>query len=157
MEQQLQQQQHQAEMAAAERLRRNYMVKEVQRLNKKWEERHQRQAKLKEEKEVRMRTDHKNPNWEFLAKIREYRNSIEFRPLRESDPVEDHQITVCIRKRLLSKKEVARGEPDVISVPSKNQIVVHEPRLTMDLTKFLENQHFRFDYAFYETCCNDLV
>jgi hypothetical protein len=36
--------------------------------------------------------------------LREYRNSIEFRPLRESDPVEDHQITVCIRKRPLNKK-----------------------------------------------------
>ena len=36
--------------------------------------------------------------------FREYRNSIEFRPLRESDPVEDHQITVCIRKRPLNKK-----------------------------------------------------
>jgi kinesin family protein 2/24 len=27
----------------------------------------------------------------------------------------------------------------------------------VDLTKFLENQHFRFDYAFDETCCNELV
>jgi len=36
--------------------------------------------------------------------FREYRNGIEFRPLRESDPVEDHQITVCIRKRPLNKK-----------------------------------------------------
>lgn len=89
--------------------------------------------------------------------IREYRNSIEFRPLRESDPVEDHQITVCIRKRPLNKKEVARKEVDVISVPNKDQIVVHEPKLKVDLTKFLENQHFRFDYAFDETCSNELV
>jgi kinesin family protein 2/24 len=36
--------------------------------------------------------------------LREYRNGIEFRPLRETDPVEDHQITVCIRKRPLNKK-----------------------------------------------------
>jgi hypothetical protein len=27
----------------------------------------------------------------------------------------------------------------------------------VDLTKFLENQHFRFDYAFDETCSNELV
>jgi kinesin family protein 2/24 len=52
---------------------------------------------------------------------------------------------------------VARKEVDVISVPSKDQIVVHEPKLKVDLTKFLENQHFRFDYAFDETCGNDLV
>lgn len=160
LQQQLQQQQ-QAAMAAAQagagRGRRSNVVKEVERLKKNREERRQRQAELKEEKEVLMSMDPGNPNWEFLAMIREYRNSIEFRPLRESDPVEDHQITVCIRKRPLNKKEVTRKEVDVISVPSKDQIVVHEPKLKVDLTKFLENQHFRFDYAFDETCGNDLV
>jgi hypothetical protein len=53
--------------------------------------------------------------------------------------------------------EMGRKEVDVISVPSKDQIVVHEPKLKVDLTKFLENQHFRVDYAFDETCGNDLV
>jgi kinesin family protein 2/24 len=101
--------------------------------------------------------DHENPNWRFLPMIREYCNSIEFRPLWESDPVECHDITVCIRKRTLNKKELARKEPDVISVPSENQNYVHEPRLKVDLTKFSENQHFIFDYAFDETCSNDLV
>jgi kinesin family protein 2/24 len=71
--------------------------------------------------------------------------------------VEDHQITVCIRKRPLNKKEMSRKEVDVISVPKKDQIVVHEPKLKVDLTKFLVNQHFRFDYAFDETCSNELV
>jgi kinesin family protein 2/24 len=52
---------------------------------------------------------------------------------------------------------VARKEVDVISVPNKDQIVVHEPKLKVDLTKFLENQHFRFDYSFDETCSNELV
>jgi kinesin family protein 2/24 len=58
---------------------------------------------------------------------------------------------------LLLVAEVARKEVDVISVPNRDQIVVHEPKLKVDLTKFLENQHFRFDYAFDETCCNELV
>jgi hypothetical protein len=31
-----------------------------------------------------------NPSWEFLSLITEYTNSVEFRPLRESDPIEDH-------------------------------------------------------------------
>jgi kinesin family protein 2/24 len=104
-----------------------------------------------------MRMDNENPNWEFLAMIREYRNSIEFRPLLDSDPVEVHKFTVCTRKRPFDKNEVGRKEPDVITVPSKNQVVVHEPKLEVNLTKFLENQHFIFDYAFDETCCNDLV
>jgi kinesin family protein 2/24 len=89
--------------------------------------------------------------------IREYRDSIEFHPLRESEPVEDHQITACIRKRPLNKREVTRKEVAVISVPSKYEIVVHQPKLKVELTKLLENQHYRFDYAFDETCCNELV
>lgn len=93
----------------------------------------------------------------YYCVFREYQNSIEFRPLRETDAVEDHQITVCVRKRPLNKKEITRKEVDVISVPSKDQMVVHEPRAKVDLTKYLENQIFRFDYAFDETCNNEIV
>jgi hypothetical protein len=74
-----------------------------------------------------------HPNWEFQATNRDYRNDIEFRTLRETDPVEDHQITVFIRKRPLNMKEVG-----VISVPNKRQIVVQEPKFKVDLTKFLD-------------------
>ncbi|XP_063990933.1 kinesin-like protein Klp10A isoform X3 [Diachasmimorpha longicaudata] len=137
--------------------RRSNVVKEVERLKKNREERRQRQAELKEEKEALMNMDPGNPNWEFLAMIREYQNSIDFRPLRETDAVEDHQITVCVRKRPLNRKEANRKEVDVISVPSKDQMVVHEPKSKVDLTKYLENQLFRFDYAFDETCTNEIV
>lgn len=137
--------------------KRSNVVKEVEKLKKNREERRQRQAELKEEKEALMNIDPGNPNWEFLGMIRDYRSAIEFRPLRESDPVEDHQITVCVRKRPLNKKETGRKEVDVITVPSKDQIVVHEPKNKVDLTKYLDNQIFRFDYAFDETCSNELV
>ncbi|KYN27044.1 Kinesin-like protein Klp10A [Trachymyrmex cornetzi] len=158
-QQQQQQQQQLQQQAQVEngRGRRSNVVKEVERLKKNREERRQRQAELKEEKEALMNLDPGNPNWEFLAMIREYQNSIEFRPLRETDAVEDHQITVCVRKRPLNKKEHARKEIDVISVPSKDQMVVHEPKSKVDLTKYLENQIFRFDYAFDETCNNEIV
>lgn len=52
---------------------------------------------------------------------------------------------------------LGRKEVDVISVPSKNQLIVHEPKLKVDLTKYLENQYFRFDYVFDDTCTNELV
>lgn len=179
LQSQQQQQQQQQVQADNGRVRRSNVVKEVERLKKNREERRQRQAELKEEKEALMNLDPGNPNWEFLAMIRsvpvlsflawyhsrrwrlsvdrEYQNSIEFRPLRETDSVEDHQITVCVRKRPLNKKEIARKEVDVISVPSKDQMVVHEPKAKVDLTKYLENQIFRFDYAFDETCNNEIV
>ncbi|XP_022115689.1 kinesin-like protein Klp10A isoform X3 [Pieris rapae] len=138
-------------------VRRSNVVKEVERLKENREKRRQRQAELKEEKEALMNMDPGNPNWEFLAMIREYQSSIEFRPLLGNEPVEDHQITVCVRKRPLNKKEVGKKEVDVISVPTKDQMIVHEPKNKVDLTKYLENQKFRFDYAFDDSCTNEIV
>lgn len=79
------------------------------------------------------------------------------KPLNEGDSIEEHTITVCVRKRPLNKKEMARKEVDVITIPSKNQLIVHEPKTKVDLTRYLDNQFFRFDYAFDETCSNEMV
>ena len=45
----------------------------------------------------------------------------------------------------------------MITCPNKDQVIVHEPKTKVDLTKYLENQHFRFDYAFNESSSNELV
>ncbi|XP_060515811.1 kinesin-like protein Klp10A isoform X2 [Cylas formicarius] len=137
--------------------RRSNVVKEVEKLKKNREERRQRQAEEKEAKEAFLKMDPGNPHWELLNMIADCRRGLEIKPLSENDPVEDHQITVCVRKRPLNKKEVARKEVDVITIPSKNQLIVHEPKNKVDLTRYLENQLFRFDYAFDETCSNELV
>ena len=111
--------------------RRSNVVKEVEKLQKKREERRAKQAEQKVQREELMNLDPGNPNWEFLAMIRyatysrtsraycfvalsisecgllycrEYRMSFEMRPLQDGDPIEDHQITVCVRKRPLNKK-----------------------------------------------------
>ncbi|XP_059485969.1 kinesin-like protein KIF2A isoform X2 [Neocloeon triangulifer] len=137
--------------------RRSNVVKEVERLKKNREERRLKQAELKENKEALMNQDPGNPNWEFMGMIRDYQAGLDFQPLRATDNVETHQITVCVRKRPLSKKELNRKEVDVITVPTKDQMVVHEPKQKVDLTKYLENQHFRFDYAFDDTTSNEMV
>merc|ERR1739844_261413 len=98
-----------------------------------------------------------NPNWEFLCMIREYQESLDFNPLQDGDDFIEHQITVCVRKRPLSKKEIKKKEVDVICTPNQNQVIVHEPKTKVDLTKYLDNKHFRFDYAFDETASNELV
>ncbi|XP_037778396.1 kinesin-like protein KIF2A isoform X1 [Penaeus monodon] len=137
--------------------RRSNVVKEVDRIQKKREERRKQQAEKKEEKEALMNLDPGNPQWEFLNMIREFRSQLEFRTLKDGDPLEEHQITVAVRKRPLNKKETGRREIDVITIPKRNTLYVHEPRTKVDLTKFLENQNFRFDYAFDESCNNELV
>ena len=57
----------------------------------------------------------------------------------------------------MNKKEKARKEVDVVTIPNKDQTIVHEPKTKVDLTKYLDNQHFRFDYAFDDSCTNELV
>lgn len=137
--------------------RRSYVVKEVERLKENREKRRARQAEIKEEKNALMNQDPGNPNWETAQMIREYQNTLEFNPLTDGQAIEDHQITVCVRKRPLSRKENNRKEIDVISVPRKDTLIVHEPRHKVDLTKFLENHKFRFDYAFDDRCDNAMV
>ena len=57
----------------------------------------------------------------------------------------------------MSKKEKNRKECDVITCPNKDQVIVHEPKTKVDLTKYLDNQHFRYDYVFEENADNSLV
>jgi len=44
-----------------------------------------------------------------------------------------------------------------VTVPNKETVIVHEPKQKVDLTKYLDNQTFYFDYAFDETSDNDIV
>ncbi|EDW86283.1 uncharacterized protein Dwil_GK17268 [Drosophila willistoni] len=137
--------------------RRSHALKEVERLKENREKRRARQAEMKEEKVALMNQDPGNPNWETAQMIREYQSTLEFVPLMDGQVADDHQITVCVRKRPISRKEVNRKEIDVISVPRKDMLIVHEPRNKVDLTKLLENHKFRFDYAFNDTCDNAMV
>lgn len=138
--------------------RRSNCVKEIERLKKNREE---RRAQQQEQREMKLRlqqeVDPGNPNWEFIQMIREYQSDLDFKGLTMSDPVMDHQICVCVRKRPLSKKELTKKEIDVIIVPKGDYCVVHEPKLKVDLTKYLENHKFWFDYAFDENANNELV
>lgn len=45
----------------------------------------------------------------------------------------------------------------MITIPSKDVVMVHEPKQKVDLTRYLENQTFRFDYAFDDSATNEMV
>jgi len=53
--------------------------------------------------------------------------------------------------------ELERKEIDVVTIPHKDVVIVHEPKQKVDLTKFLENQTFRFDYSFDENSTNEMI
>ncbi|KAK1801483.1 hypothetical protein P4O66_022747 [Electrophorus voltai] len=135
--------------------RKSNCVKEVEKLQEKRERRRLQQQELREKRAQEVDTT--VPNYEIMQMIRDFRASLEYRPLTATDLIEEHRICVCVRKRPVNKKELAAKELDVITIPSKDVVMVHEPKQKVDLTRFLENQTFRFDYAFDDSSTNEMV
>ncbi|XP_029417165.1 kinesin-like protein KIF2C [Nannospalax galili] len=135
--------------------RKSCIVKEMEKMKNKREEKRAQNSEIRIKRAQEY--DSSFPNWEFARMIKEFRTTMECHPLTVTDPIEEHRICVCVRKRPLNKQELAKKEIDVISVPSKCLLLVHEPKLKVDLTKYLENQAFCFDFAFDETASNEVV
>lgn len=130
-------------------------MKEVEKLQEKRERRRLQQQELREKRAQEVDTT--IPNYEIMQMIREFRASLDYWPLTTADLIEEHRICVCVRKRPLNKKELAMKDLDVITIPSKDVVMVHEPKQKVDLTRYLENQTFRFDYAFDDSTTNEMV
>ncbi|XP_023514850.1 kinesin-like protein KIN-13A [Cucurbita pepo subsp. pepo] len=67
------------------------------------------------------------------------------------------KIKVVVRKRPLNKKELARKEDDIVSVCDNASLTVHEPKLKVDLTAYVEKHEFCFDAVLDEHVTNDEV
>ncbi|CAI5650530.1 unnamed protein product [Oreochromis niloticus] len=135
--------------------RKSNCVKEVEKLQEKRERRRLQQQELREKRAQEVDTT--IPNYEIMYMIRDFRASLDYRPLTTADLIEEHRICVCVRKRPLNKKELSMKDLDVITIPSKDVVMVHEPKQKVDLTRYLENQTFRFDYAFDDSTTNEMV
>ncbi|XP_030632578.1 kinesin-like protein KIF2A isoform X5 [Chanos chanos] len=143
------------EIKRSDARRKSNCVKEVEKLQEKRERRRLQQQELREKRAQEVDTT--IPNYEIMQMIRDFRASLDYRPLTTADLIEEHRICVCVRKRPLNKKELSVKELDVITIPSKDVVMVHEPKQKVDLTRFLENQTFRFDYAFDDSATNEMV
>src|SRR5690348_370706 len=44
-----------------------------------------------------------------------------------------------------------------MTIPDKDHVIVHQPQVKVDLTKYLDNNVFRFDYTFDENTTNEMV
>ena len=72
-----------------------------------------------------------------------------YQPEEHTD-IDNSKIFVVVRKRPLSKKEIANGEIDCISCLNP-KITVHECKIKIDgITKYLEDHEFFFDNTFNE-------
>eukprot|EP01032_Pedospumella_encystans_P016102 gene16102-18386_t len=72
-------------------------------------------------------------------------------------PIVDMAIRVVVRKRPISKRELGQGDRDVMEVGRRGQVLIHEPKTKVDLTKIIETQEFRFDDAFEAHETNEVI
>ncbi|XP_048343387.1 kinesin-like protein KIF2A [Sphaerodactylus townsendi] len=136
-------------------------VLEVERLRERREKRRQEVLERRAQREAgHVRAD-------AIAMIDGYRAALmrdgaEPAPLAQACPAEgggggsgnSRKISVCVRKRPLNDRE---ADLDVVTIPCPDVVVVHEARQRFDLTRYLENQTFRFDRAFDEAATNESV
>ena len=139
--------------------RQSLVVGNIAKIEEKRKQMRQEHAQQRQQNKQRRQKYQHNSNWEYAEFVDEYRNGIEMNPLQKGDPLlpRDRRITVAVRKRPVNNKESERGEVDCCSVTTKDIIMVHEPKQKVDLTKYLENQEFRFDYIFNQDSDNELV
>ncbi|XP_061488730.1 kinesin-like protein KIF2C isoform X2 [Rhineura floridana] len=141
--------------AAIQARRKSNIVKEMEKMKNKREEKRAQFSEIRNKRAQEY--DSSCPNWDFARMVKEYRATIVCQSISMNDPIEEHRICVCVRKRPLNKQELGKKECDIITVVSKNSILVHEPKMKVDLTKYLENQPFRFDFSFDEKASNEMV
>ncbi|KAF4350476.1 hypothetical protein G4B88_018032 [Cannabis sativa] len=68
------------------------------------------------------------------------------------------KIKVVVRKRPLNKREMSKKEEDIITIaPNSNCLTVHETKLKVDLTEYVEKHEFVFDAVLDEDVSNDEV
>ncbi|KAI9019374.1 P-loop containing nucleoside triphosphate hydrolase protein [Phycomyces nitens] len=60
----------------------------------------------------------------------------------------NQKIRVCVRKRPMNKKEVDRSEKDIAPLLNSRSIQINEPKLKLDLTRYIEQHTFVFDDVF---------
>merc|ERR1712137_1038707 len=79
-------------------------------------------------------------------------------PTTQQFPVETRgskntRVDVVVRKRPLSRRELEGGQHDVIACTG-NKVIVREPKLKVDLTRYVEEHVFPFDCSFDENATN---
>ena len=139
---------------AEEIRRKSNVVKEIEKIK---QNRDKRRANQEEKRQKINEIDTSVPAWEFANMITEFRATLDFTRVTANESVQDLRICVCVRKRPINKKEISKKDIDCLTMPNKDICLVHLPKLKVDLTKYLDNQKFRFDFAFDEQTPNDLV
>ena len=142
-------------------------LSEIQRLQKEREERRRQADLAKQERaadEQRNRENGTPGDVDFQRMIRSFREQCPVPQPHQAGG--DMKINICIRKRPISQKEIAKHDYDSLTCLNP-QVIVHDCKLKVDgISKYLENNPFEFDHSFheenttrelYECCVKQLV
>ncbi|KAJ1727416.1 hypothetical protein LPJ61_004581 [Coemansia biformis] len=78
-------------------------------------------------------------------------------PVREALSNLNDKIRVCVRKRPLTGKEKEKGEKDIVQPTGSRSLAVMEPKVKVDMTRYIEESRFSFDEVFGEHADNTQV
>ena len=109
--------------------------------------------KLKSEREANNELQGIKVDVDFQAMVETEMKKVQ--PSRQHIFADQMKISVCFKKRPVFHHELADGEIDVISV-SNPKIIIHDCRFKVDgVTKYIDNNEFKFDNAFDEIQSNE--
>ena len=142
------------------------------RIEKMEAERQQRRvnaacAKVRRAKQIEQNLSQGNPgDVDFIGLVRQWREEHAGLATAHDKQAGDYddqlllkedKICVCVRKRPLNTKELAKKEHDVVTCLHPTA-TVHSAKLRVDgISKYCDHNTFRFDHAFDEEACTEDV
>ncbi|KAJ2556505.1 hypothetical protein EV175_001960 [Coemansia sp. RSA 1933] len=81
-------------------------------------------------------------------------NGFGLAPIKETHSNLNDKIRVCVRKRPLNGKEREKGDKDIVNTTGLRSLSVMEPKVKVDMTRYIEESRFSFDEVFDEAVDN---
>ncbi|KAJ1799022.1 hypothetical protein LPJ59_002113 [Coemansia sp. RSA 2399] len=81
-------------------------------------------------------------------------NGFGLAPIKETHSNLNDKIRVCVRKRPLNRKEKEKGDKDIVNTTGQRLLSVMEPKVKVDMTRYIEESRFSFDEVFDEDADN---
>ncbi|MEN2497079.1 MAG: Kinesin-like protein kif2a [Marteilia pararefringens] len=93
----------------------------------------------------------------YIDLINEEKENILQCDIRHKHKKKYDRITVAVRKRPMNDNEKKIDGIDIVSILDDERISVHEPKEKVDMTRYIDNSNFRFDYVFGPEISNDSI
>ncbi|KAF0717779.1 Aste57867_2096 [Aphanomyces stellatus] len=123
-----------------------FSVAAMAEIQRKRDERRALQAQEKQRKDDELKEHGDDRGYKFRRLIKAFRDGLKNAKQDAAPPsTSSAKLSVFVRKRPLSKKELSHKGYDVITCTRRTQLFCHEPKFKVDTSESLENHLFSFD------------